>query len=227
MIYFYSSIQKYSITKIDKNCRKVYINVYFYYLYEMVRKVKISTYAKENDLHYRTVWNHCKQGLLEYEQLPTGTILVIIRDNNELQKGKIAIYCRVNSSQNKSNLESQKQRLLDYCSAKGYVVDRVVTEIGSGLNDNRKKLESLLLDDSISKIVVEHKDRFARFGTNYIELLLKKQGRSLEIINKTSGDKEDLMQDFVSIIKSFVTRLYGQRRSKRKTELIIKELQRD
>lgn len=193
----------------------------------MVRKVKISTYAKENDLHYRTVWNHCKQGLLEYEQLPTGTILVIVRDNNELQKGKIAIYCRVSSSQNKSNLEGQKQRLLGYCSAKGYVVDRVVTEIGSGLNDNRKKLESLLLDDSITKIVVEHKDRFARFGTNYIELLMKKQGRSLEIINKTEGDKEDLMQDFVSIITSFVARLYGQRKSKRKTELIIKELQKD
>ena len=192
----------------------------------MVRKVKISTYAKENDLHYRTVWNHCRQGLLEYEQLPTGTILIIIRETN-LPKGKVAIYCRVSSSQNKSNLESQKQRLLDYCSAKGYVVDRVVTEIGSGLNDNRKKLESLLLDDSITKIVVEHKDRLARFGTNYIELLMKKQGRSLEIINKTDGDKEDLMQDFVSITTSFVARLYGQRRGKRKTELIIKELQRD
>jgi len=89
---------------------------------------------------------------LEYEQLATGTILVIIRDNNELQKGKVTIYCRVSSSQNKSNLESQKQRLLDYCS-----------------------------------------DRFARFGTNYIELLLKKQGGSLEIINKTGGDKEGLM----------------------------------
>ena len=54
---------------------------------------------------------------------------------------------------------------------------RVVEETSSGLNDNRKKLESLLMDESIKKIVVEHSDRFSRFGMNYIEKLLKMQGR--------------------------------------------------
>lgn len=54
-----------------------------------------------------------------------------------------------------------------------------------------------------------------------------KQGRIIEIINETDNDKDDLMQDFVSIITSFTARLYGLRRSKRKTEKIIKELKGD
>ncbi len=101
----------------------------------------------------------------------------------------------------------------------------MVCEVGSGLNDNRKKLESLLKDASITKIVVEHSDRFSRFGMNYIVQLLELQGRTIEIINKQENNKDDLMQDFVSIITSFTARLYGQRRTKRKTELLIKAIE--
>ena len=81
------------------------------------------------------------------------------------------------------------------------------------------------MDDTITHIVVEHKDRLARFGLNYIEKLLSMNGRVIEIINNTETEKEDLMQDFVSIITSFTSRLYGQIRTKRQTERIIKELE--
>jgi predicted site-specific integrase-resolvase len=101
----------------------------------------------------------------------------------------------------------------------------VVCEIGSGLNDNRKKLESILLDKSITKIVVEHSDRFSRFGMNYIKKLLELDDRTVEVINTQNSDRDDLMQDFVSIITSFTARLYGQRRSRRNTEKLIKELE--
>ena len=66
----------------------------------------------------------------------------------------------------------------------GFLVEKVICEIGSGLNDGRQKLEKLLMDASITKIVVEHSDRFSRFGMNYIEKLLEMQDRSIEIINK-------------------------------------------
>jgi putative resolvase len=72
--------------------------------------------------------------------------------------------------------------------------------------------------------VVEHKDRLTRFGFNYIEQLLKMQSRRIEVINQAENGKEDLVQDFVSIVTSFCARLYGQRRSKGKTERIIAEL---
>jgi predicted site-specific integrase-resolvase len=82
----------------------------------------------------------------------------------------------------------------------------------------------LLNDQDVTLIVVEHKDRLTRFGYNYIEQLLKMQNRKIEIINLAENSKEDLIQDFVSIVTSFCARLYGQRRSKRKTERIIAEL---
>ena len=103
----------------------------------------------------------------------------------------------------------------------------VVKEVGSGLNDKRPKLEKLLNDTSITHIIVEHKDRLVRFGLNYIIQLLSQRGCAIEIINQVETERDDLMSDFVSIITSFCARLYGQRRTKRKTEKLIKELQKD
>ena len=97
-------------------------------------------------------------------------------------------------------------------------------EVGSGVNDSRKQLLKLLTDDGYSKIIVEHRDRLTRFGFNYIDVLFRQHGRSIEVVNEAANDRDDLMQDFKSIITSFCARLYGQRRSRRKTEKIIAEL---
>jgi putative resolvase len=138
---------------------------------------------------------------------------------------KVAIYTRLSAAENKSNWEGQAKRLQDYCAAKGYQVTAVVKELGSGVNDARPKLLKLLTDPTITLIVLEHKDRLTRFGFNYIEQLLKLQERRIEVVNLAENGKEDLIQDFVSIVTSFCARLYGQRRTKRKTERIIAELQ--
>jgi predicted site-specific integrase-resolvase len=159
--------------------------------------------------------------------MDTGTILItepIGAPQTPERSVKVAIYTRVSAAENKDNLEGQANRLRDYCAAKGYPVAWVVKEIGSGVNDTRPKLIKLLTDPSVSVIVVEHKDRLTRFGYNYREQLLKMQGRRIEVINLAENGKEDLVQDFVSIVTSFCARLYGQRRSKRKTERLIAEL---
>lgn len=187
-------------------------------------KLKISQYAKMQKVTYRTVWNWIKAGKLVTERTETGRVLIVFDENKELN---VAVYARVSSSEDKINLETQKDRLISYCNAKGYKVAKVVTEIGSGLNDKRVKLEGILTDPSINLIVVEHKDRLARFGVNYIEKLLEMQNRKLEIINPIAEERDDLIQDFISIITSFCARIYGQRRSKRNTEKLIKELSND
>lgn len=190
--------------------------------------MKLSVWAKKQGIHYKTAWNMYKKGLLKNAgQLPTGTIIINEERENSKIPGKVAVYARVSSNENKDNLSRQIERLLLYSNAKGYKVEKVVKEIGSGLNDKRPKLEKLLLDKSVEIIVVEHKDRLSRFGLNYIEKLLEMQKRKIEIINNLETDKEDLMQDFVSIITSFTARLYGLRRSKRKTEKIIKALEEE
>ena len=70
---------------------------------------------------------------------------------------------------------------------------------------------------------MEHKDRLTRFGYNYLTTLLSPDCE-IEIVNEATNDKEDLMQDMITIITSMCARYYGQRRSKRETEKIIREL---
>ena len=94
-------------------------------------------------------------------------------------------------------------------------------EVGSGVNDNRKKLEKLVTDKSYNRLVVEHKDRLTRFSLQLLKMLAGEQGRTIEIVNEAENDKDDLMEDFIAIITSFCARLYGLRRSKRKTEKIV------
>jgi predicted site-specific integrase-resolvase len=89
----------------------------------------------------------------------------------EEPSGRAAIYAKVSSSENRDNLERQAERLTHYAIAKGYKVVKVVKEIGSGLNDNRKKLEQLLMTSGYDILIVEHKDRLARFGTHYLDVL--------------------------------------------------------
>lgn len=189
-------------------------------------KYKVSQYAKKNGVCYRTAWNWVKEGKVKHETTKTGGIL-IVEDEDKPLNDAVAIYARVSSSENKDNLRRQRERLESYCAAKGYKVLRVVEEVGSGLNDNRKKLESLLTDFAIKKIVVEHSDRFSRFGMNYIVKLMKMQGRDIEVINEQASDRDDLMQDFVSIVTSFCARLYGHKANKRRTERLIEELTKE
>lgn len=188
-------------------------------------KYKISTYAKLQGRTYRTIWDWIAKGLVKTEKDATGHTWIIEDDPNPKKELDVVVYARVSSSENKDNLDTQAERLVSYCNAKGYKVKKVVKEIGSGLNDSRPKLEKLLLDKGVDIIVVEHKDRLARFGLNYIQKLLELDGRKIEIVNNIEGEKEDLIQDFISIITSFCARIYGNRRSKRATEKLIKSLE--
>jgi len=105
--------------------------------------IKLSEYAKRHGVTYRTVWNKFREGKIPNAYKDEfGNILVKVENPKEdlrLSK-KVAIYARVSSNENKSNLESQANRLKDYAIAKGYQIVHIVKEIGSGVNDNRKKL---------------------------------------------------------------------------------------
>lgn len=188
--------------------------------------MKLSQYAKQNNLSYQTAWNHWKKGIINAKQLPSGTI-VVEDDSENNNKNICVIYTRVSSSENKLNLDSQADRLYQYAIVKGYQIYKIVKEIGSGVNDSRPKLIDILQDNNYSVLIVEHKDRLTRFGFNYIETLFKSIGKSIEVINLSDNNKSDLLEDLTSIITSFCARIYGQKRYKRKTEKIIEELKND
>ena len=75
--------------------------------------------------------------------------------------------------------------------------------------------------------LVEDKDRLARFGINYFNILLEKTGKKLEIVNLADDSTDELMEDLIAIITSFCAKLYGLRKSKRKTEKIIEKLKNE
>jgi putative resolvase len=151
--------------------------------------------------------------------MPTLPIAVRSSSGKQLNRPRIALYARVSSADQKSDLDRQVERLQTYAIAKGYQVDKVVTEVASGLNDQRPKLTSLLTNKAIGLIVVEHRERLTRFGFHYIETLLQMQGRSIEVIfpNETN---DDLVQDFIAVITSMCARIYGRRGNKRRSEKI-------
>ena len=193
--------------------------------------IKASEYAKKMSLNVRTVYRYYHNGKIKgYQDKETGTIFILNpfkNENNEDNlKNKVVLYARVSSSENKTNLESQLEKLRLFASFKGYQIVKEIKDIGSGLNDNRSKLNELFEKElnNFEILLVEHKDRLTRFGFNYIDILLKSHNKKIEVINLVDNNKEELIQDFVSVITSFCARIYSQRISKRKVEKLIKEL---
>jgi putative resolvase len=183
-------------------------------------KIKLSTYAKMSGVSVRTLWRRIAEGTLSVERSETGRVFVNIEEN-PIKEHYTVIYSRVSSSENKSNLISQTKRCKDFCAANGWVIHEVIEEIGSGLNDERRRLQKMFKNDKITRVIVEHKDRLTRFGFNFLTSLWNVE---IVVINNIDNDEKDLMQDFVSLVTSFTARLYGRRRSKRLTEKIINDL---
>ena len=188
--------------------------------------MKLPDYPKAIGISYTTAWRWWKANKLPHPARQTESGLIIVdyvpqAPSTEVKKNRVAIYSRVSSSENKENLNRQSERLTEYAIANGYQIIRNVKEIGSGLNDRRNQLDALLQQDGYDILLVEHKDRLARFGTNYLGVLLLRAGVKLEIVNLAENGKDELMQDLVAIVTNFAARLYGQRRASRKTEKII------
>jgi putative resolvase len=178
--------------------------------------MKLSAYARQMGVTYKTAWQWWKAGQLDAYQLPTGTI--IVREPPAASSG-VALYARVSSADQKDDAVRQMQRLREYAAARGYQVVAEVIEIASGLNDERPKLKKLLTDRGVGVLVVEHRDRLTRVGYGYIATLLEHQGRRVEAIYPSdSGD--GLVDDFVAVIMSMAARTYGRRTSKRRAERI-------
>ena len=167
--------------------------------------MKLSAWADENGLSYRTAWRLWKMGRLPLpaEQLPTGTILVHKRP---VQTSNVALYGRVSSPDQVEDLKRQMHRLRDYAASHGPMVEGV-KEIGSGLNGHREKLMKLLSNPSMSTIVVEH-----------IESALASSQRELVIINGAECNKQRYCPDMIEVLNSMCARLYGKRAAKSRVE---------
>ena len=133
---------------------------------------------------------------------------------------KNVAYARVSTHGQKDDLKNQIDFIRQYANAKGVILDEIITDIGSGLNYNRKKWNQLLEDvmnNNVDTIFITYKDRFIRFGYDWFERLCKMHNTEIVVLNnvETSPEKE-MIDDVISIIHVFSCRLYGLRKYKSK-----------
>ncbi|MEU5726198.1 IS607 family transposase [Micromonospora sp. NPDC047738] len=174
--------------------------------------MKLSVWAREQGVTYQTAWRWVKDGKLPVpvRQAPSGTWIV---EEARSAAGRVVAYCRVSSSDQRGDLVRQTVRVVEGANAQGLAVAEIVTEIGSGVNGKRRKLHRLLADPTAAVIVVEHKDRLARFGVEHLQAALAATGRRLVVLDPEESTN-GLVEDVADVLTSMCARLYGQRAAK-------------
>jgi predicted site-specific integrase-resolvase len=142
------------------------------------------------------------------------------------QPQKMVCYVRVSSQAQKPDLVNQQRVLEEFCQQRGYVVDEWIKEIGGGMNFKRRKFLSLMdevLSGHIQRVVMAHKDRLARFGSELISHLFRRYGCELVILNSESlSPEQELVQDLMSITHCFSRRLSGLRNYRKSLKEALK-----
>ena len=168
-----------------------------------------------------------REGILKARRTPTNrryyteedyyNIMGIQQENAENQVNDVIIYARVSNQNQKDDLKNQVEFLKTYANAKGYIVSNIITDIGSGLNYNRKGFNSILYSEKKQKILISYKDRFVRFGYSWFDNFLKSKGSEIIVVNnQTLSPQQELVEDLISIIQIFSCRIYGLRKYKQK-----------
>ena len=158
-----------------------------------------------------TAYRWFREGKLPVPARRVGGLILVEQAVETPAVETVAVYARVSSADQRADLDRQVARVAAWVTGQRLPVSRVVTEVGSALDGNRKKFLALLRDPAVTVIVVEHRDRFARFGAEYVEAALAAQGRRLLVVDE-SGVDDDLVRDVTEILTSLCVRLYGRHR---------------
>jgi putative resolvase len=176
--------------------------------------VKLAAWARANGVHPQTAYRWFRRGTMPVpaRRLPSGTILVEVPGGSSdgTEEQRVALYARVAAHDQRTDLDRQVARLSAWAAGQGIVVAEVVCEVGSGMNGRRPRLRRLLADPTVAMIVVEHRDRLARFGVEYLEAALGAQARRLVVLDP-GETSDDLVSDMIEVLTSFCARLYGRR----------------
>ena len=179
--------------------------------------MKLAEWARRNGVHPQTAYRWFREGTMPVpaRRLPSGTIMVDVA-GGDTQGQVVVVYPRVSSADQRADLDRQVARVTAWATGQNMVVSRVVTEVGPALDGRRKRFLGLLRDPKVTTIVVEHRDRFARFG---VEAALAAQGRRLLVGDPAEVD-DDLVLDVTEILTSLCARLYGRAAASRASRAV-------
>jgi len=172
-------------------------------------------------VHQRTLYNWDIQKIIETIRTPGGKRLYNVRKflldnkNNQTKIKENIIYARVSSIGQKNDLDRQikmlKHRYPEY---------KLITDIGSGMNMNRKGLRKIIdyaIKSEINEVVIVHEDRLCRFGYELIKDIIEKYSNGNIIIierKENKESKEELVEDVIQIMNIFVAKMNGMRKYK-------------
>ncbi|MEU7998566.1 IS607 family transposase [Micromonospora sp. NPDC049060] len=190
--------------------------------------MNLKEWAAATGISYATARRRYESGTLPVPTYRLGRLIMVGEPVTSVAAAveQVVVYARVSSADQKPDLDRQVARVTTWATGQRLAVDRVVTEVGSALNGRREKFLALLRDPAVSTIVVEHRDRFARFGAEYVEAALSAQGRRLLVVDPAEVD-DDLVGDVTEILTSLCARLYGRRaaanRARRGVEAVTED----
>lgn len=134
----------------------------------------------------------------ESEVLYTGAVGCVYGNSTRVQnQKKVILYARVSTAKQRDDLKNQVSFLREFVNARGVIVDRVMTDIGSGLNLKRKNWNELIKmaeEGKVAEVYIAHKDRFVRFGFDWFERHLAEHGAKIIVVNNEdlqSGTRDD------------------------------------
>lgn len=199
----------------------------------MTRFIKIGEFAKRINRSPQTVRRWEKEGVITSVRTAGNQRLYDANQINQIlglkpeeTQRKIIAYARVSTSSQRPDLKNQVQFIEDYCRVHGIIVTDWVEEIGGGMNFRRKKFTNIIdmiLEGKVNTLIVAHKDRLTRFGYDLIEQVASKCGTELVVINLPSASPEqEVVEDLMTVIHSFSSRLYGLRKYARKIREDVK-----
>ena len=190
--------------------------------------LKLPEYARRMGITPKQAWVMYRDGTLPHkaEKISTRLIIVDVPADFGLDKKvdkpkKTAVYSRVSSQKQKDDLQMQTARLLRYAAENHIHVDKIVEEIASGMNGNRRKLNKLLADPDYD-IIIEHRDRLTRFGFEALEAALSAQNRKVTVIEDVEIE-DDLVRDMTEVLTSFCARMYGKRGARNRAKQALKK----
>lgn len=173
--------------------------------------MNLKEWAAQQGVHPVTAYRWFREGKLPVSARRVGRlILVDPPTEHPKEAGRTVVYARVCSSDRRSDLDRQVARVTEWITKEGGRVDGVVSEVGSAINGKRPQFLALLRDPTVERIVVEHPDRFARFGAEYVQAALSAQGRAVVVVDPAEID-DDLVADVTEMLTSFCARMYGRR----------------
>jgi putative resolvase len=173
-------------------------------------------------ISYTTLRDYVRRGYIKPVLTPGGKWRFREEDVERLigivKQKRVMLYARVSSSSQRDDLERQVRALEEWARSNNIVDYEVVTDIGSGLNEDRRgfrKILELTIERKVSRIVVAYPDRLTRFGFKTIEELLRALGVEIVVLNHEDKDaREELVEDLITIVSHFAGKLYGMRSHK-------------